>query len=133
MTRGGRRADSTDLTRRERQIMDVLYASSEATAAEVQEGMTGSPSYSTVRTLLRKLVEKGHVRYRQVGPRYVYAPVVGKPQASDSALRRVLDTFFDGSTGSLVVNLLGRSRGEISAEEIAAIEAELERLKGGGT
>lgn len=123
------RQEPPDLTRRERQIMDVLYAREEATAAEVQSGIPGAPSYSTVRALLKKLLDKGHVRYRQDGPRYVYLPVVAKPQASESALGRLVDTFFGGSAGAAVVNLLGKSGGRLSDAEIAEIEAELDRIK----
>lgn len=130
MARGRTAApDPHTLSRRERQIMDVLYAAGEATAADVQAGLPDSPSYSTVRTLLKKLVDKGQIRYRQDGPRYVYVPVVGKPQASESALRRLVDTFFDGSVAAVVVNLLGRDGDRITGDDIAAIEAELERLK----
>jgi len=109
--------------------MDLLYAAGEATAADVQAGLPDSPSYSTVRALLKKLLDKGQVRFRHDGPRYVYVPVVGKPQASESALRRLMDTFFDGSPAALVVNLLGSGSERITDEDIAAIEAELERLK----
>ena len=123
------RQEPLDLTRRERQIMDVLYAREEATAAEVQAGLPGDPSYSTVRALLKKLLDKGHVRYRQDGPRYVYVPVVAKPQASESAFSRLVDTFFGGSIGAAVVNLLGKSAGRLSASEISEIEAELARIK----
>ena len=124
-------ADTHNLSRRERQIMDVLYAAGEATAADVQAGLPDGPSYSTVRALLRNLLDKGQVRYRQEGPRYVYVPVVDKPQASASALRRLVDTFFDGSTGALVVNLLGSDGDRIKPEDLAVIEAELARLKKG--
>lgn len=125
------RHEPPDLTRRERQIMDVLYAKEEASAAEVQAELPGAPSYSTVRALLRKLLDKGHVRYRQDGPRYVYLPVVAKPQASESAFSRLVETFFGGSAGAAVVNLLGNSGEEMSREEIAEIEAELARIKKG--
>ncbi|MGE0623151.1 MAG: BlaI/MecI/CopY family transcriptional regulator [Pseudomonadales bacterium] len=131
--RGTPKPQPHDLSRRERQIMDVLYAAGEATAADVQAGLPDSPSYSTVRALLRKLLDKGQVRYRQDGPRYVYVPVVGKSQASESALRRLVDTFFDGSAAAAVVNLLGRDGERITENDIAAIEAELDRLKRGET
>ena len=109
--------------------MDVLYAREEATAAEILQGLPDTPSYSTVRALLKKLLDKGHVRFRQDGPRYVYQPVLAKPQASDSALRRLLDTFFGGSTGAAVVSLLGRQGDDLSAQEIREIEHQLEELK----
>ena len=116
------------LTRRERQIMDVLYAKEEATVAEVLAGLPDRPSYSTVRALLKKLLDKGHVRYRTDGPRYVYLPVVAKPQASESALRRLIDTFFDGSPGAAVVKLLGEGK-NLSDDELAEIEAVLKGLR----
>lgn len=124
-----RTRDTIQLTRRERQIMDVMYAAEAATAAEVQERLPGSPSYSTVRALLKKLVDKGHVTFREDGPRYVYLPVVPKTKASESALSRLLDTFFNGSAGAAVVNLLGRKGNDLTAEEISEIEDQLKRLK----
>jgi predicted transcriptional regulator len=94
------------LTRRERQIMDVIYARGRATVADVLEGMSDAPSYSTVRTLLRLLEEKGQLRHEQDGPRYVYVPTVAREKARRSALRNVLATFFDGSTEEAVAALL---------------------------
>ena len=95
-----------NLTRRERQIMDVVYARGRVTVAEVLEGMADAPSYSTVRTLLRLLEEKGQLRHEQDGPRYVYVPVVAREKARRSALRNMLHTFFDGSTEEAVAALL---------------------------
>ena len=94
------------LTRRERQIMDVLYARGRATVAEVLEGLEDPPSYSTVRTLLRLLEEKGRLRHQVAGPRYVYVPTVPREKARRSALRNVIDTFFDGSTEDTLAALL---------------------------
>jgi len=94
------------LTRRERQIMDVIYARGRATAAEVLEGIADPPSNSTIRTLLRLLEEKGLVRHEEVGARYVYLPTVPRDRARRTALRNVLDTFFDGSTEDAVAALL---------------------------
>lgn len=119
------------LTRRERQIMDVLYTMEEATASEVHKHLPDTPSYSAVRALLKKLLEKGHVAYREDGPRYVYRPVLAKGTAQQSALNRLLETFFAGSTADAVVSLLGRSKSPLSAEDIAAIEQELAKLKRG--
>lgn len=118
-----------NLTRRERQIMDILYASEEATVQEVLEALPDSPHYSTVRALVKKLLEKGHVSYRQDGPRYVYRPALQKGVAADNAVRRLLDTFFSGSTGAAVVNLLGRRSDELTAADIAQIERVLEEVK----
>ena len=117
------------LTRRERQIMDVLYAQEEATAAEIRAQIPDSPSYSAVRALLKKLVDKGHIQHRADGARYVYAPVLPKNDASKSAVRRLINTFFDGSPASAVVNLLGQEGRDLTADDIAAIEAELKRIK----
>ena len=117
------------LTRRERQIMDVLYAHQEATAAEIQAKIPNSPSYSAVRALLRKLIDKGHIVFRQEGARYVYRPVLPKTDAKKSAVARLVNTFFEGSRASAVVNLLGDDSERLSASDIATIEAQLEALK----
>ncbi len=119
------------LTRRERQIMDALYAAEEATAADVHAALPNSPSYSAVRALLKKLLDKGHVAYRQDGPRYVYQPVLPKQAAQQGALARLLNTFFGGSTAAAVVSLLGQDGGRLTAEELAAIEEEIAKLKAG--
>src|SRR5687768_6458536 len=86
-----------DLSRRERQIVDILYSNGRATAAEVQAALPDPPSYSAVRAMLRILEEKGHVRHEQDGPRYVYVPTLARDNAKRSALQHVLKTFFDGS------------------------------------
>jgi predicted transcriptional regulator len=117
------------LSRRERQIMDALYASEEASAAEVQGRIPNPPSYSAVRALLAKLVEKGHVEFRQQGPRYLYRATLEKSAASRNAWQRLLDTFFSGSTADAVVSLLGREGDRLSADEIDAIERKLTELK----
>ncbi len=111
------------LSRRERQIMDVLFQSGQATAAEIQQGMPEAPSYSAVRTQLRILVEKGHVRHEQDGPRYLYKPTVGKERAKKSALKRLVRTFFDGSAEQAMAALLDDSAPSLSG-------AELDRLEG---
>src|SRR5215204_4151009 len=90
------------LTRRERQIMDILFRRGRATAAEVMEELPGEPSYSTVRTQLRVLEEKGHVRHEEEGLRYIYCPVVARHTARKSALRHLVDTFFEGSAEKAV-------------------------------
>jgi predicted transcriptional regulator len=100
------RDSATGLTRRERQIMDVIYARGRATAAEVLEQLPDPPSNSTVRTLLRLLEDKGQLHHEESGARYVYLPTVPREQARRSALRRMLDTFFDGSTEDAVAALL---------------------------
>jgi len=117
------------LTRRERQIMDVLYKHSEASVADIQAQIPDSPSYSAVRALVRKLMDKGHIAYQQQGARYVYYPLLPKNDAKQGAVRRLLNTFFDGSPASAVVNLLGSEGAALSEHDIEAIEAELEKLK----
>src|SRR5512141_1129164 len=95
------------LTKRERQIMDVLYRLGRATAAEIRDRLPGAPSDSTVRTQLRVLETKGHVRHDELGLRYVYMPTVPRHAARRSALKHLVDTFFGGSTEPAVVALLG--------------------------
>src|SRR3989442_561980 len=97
----------TVLTRRERQIMDILYRLGRATAGEVMANLPGDPSYSTVRTQLRVLETKKHVRHEEVGLRYVYVPVAPRREVRKSALRHLVATFFDGSTEQVVEALLG--------------------------
>jgi predicted transcriptional regulator len=109
------------LARRERQIMDILYRLGRATAAEVMEQLPGEPSYSTVRTQLRVLEEKGHVRHEEHGLRYVYAPAVSRQTARKSALRHVVETFFDGSAEKTVAALLGGESARLSDEELERI------------
>ena len=99
-----------DLSRRERQIIDILYAQGRATAAEVQALLPDPPSYSAVRAMLRILEEKGHVRHEQDGPRYIYLPTVGRDNAKRSALHHMLKTFFDGSAEQAISALLEPNR-----------------------
>jgi BlaI family penicillinase repressor len=109
------------LTRRERQIMDVLYKLDRATVSEVLAQITGQPSYSTVRAQLRVLEEKGHVRHEEHGLRYVYVPTVPRDVARRSALRHLVETFFDGSSEKLVAALLGGEISRISPEELGRL------------
>jgi len=95
-----------ELSRRERQIMDVLYELGRATSAEVRERLPDPPSYSAVRAMLRILEDKGHLRHEQEGPRYVFFPAVPRETARESALRRVVRTFFDGSAEGAMTALL---------------------------
>ena len=111
------------LTKRERQIMDVLYRLGRATAAEVMAHLDGAPGYSTVRTQLRVLERKGHVKHEEVGLRYVYMPTVPRRSARRSALKHLVDTFFDGSTSKAVAALLGGEASRVSDEELSRIEA----------
>ncbi|MGH9410328.1 MAG: BlaI/MecI/CopY family transcriptional regulator [Vicinamibacterales bacterium] len=107
-----------DLSRRERQILDILYRNGRATAAEVQEALPQAPSYSAVRALLRILEDKGHVAHEQDGPRYVYRPTVPRDNAQRSALRHMLKTFFDGSTEQAISALLDESSARLSPAEL---------------
>jgi predicted transcriptional regulator len=109
------------LTKRERQIMDALYRLGRATAGEILAQMPGAPSYSTVRTQLRVLEEKGHVRHEDQGLRYLYVPTVPRHAARKTALKHLVDTFFDGSPGNLVTALLGSDAGKLSDEELERI------------
>lgn len=115
------RALHSVLTRRERQIMDILFRRGRVTAGEVMAELPGEPSYSTVRTQLRVLEEKGHVRHDEEGNRYVYMPVVRRQAASKSALRHLVDTFFDGSVEKTVAALLGGSGARVSDDELDRI------------
>ena len=105
------------LSRRERQIMDVVYALGRASVAEVRERLPDPPSYSSVRALMRILEEKGHLRHEQEGPRYVFLPTVPAATARKSALRHLLKTFFDDSAEEAVVALLELEGSELSREE----------------
>jgi predicted transcriptional regulator len=109
------------LSRRERQIMDVIYARGEATAAEVQAALAQPPSKTAVRTLLRILEEKGHVNHKQSGQTYVYRPSRARSRAGRSALRRVLETFFQGSLEKAVAAHLGVSAAELTSDELARL------------
>ena len=111
------------LTKREREIMDVLYRLGRATAAEVLAGLAGSPHYSTVRTQLRVLEEKGHVRHESDGLRYVYLPTVARHAARRAALRHLVETFFHGSAASAVTALLGRDAGRLTDDDLDRIDA----------
>src|SRR5678816_2822069 len=111
----------TGLARRERQIMDILFRRGRATANEVMGDLSGNPSYSTVRTQLRVLEEKGHVRHEEEGLRYVYVPVVARHMARKSALRHLVETFFDGSAEKAVAALLGGEGSRLSEDELNRI------------
>jgi predicted transcriptional regulator len=119
-------------SRRERQILDILFRKGEATAAEIQAELEDAPGYSAVRALLRIMEEKGHVRHREDGPRYVYVPAVAPEAARRSALRHVLDTFFEGSAAGAMAAMLGDEGIRVSKEELARMEALLRSAKKGG-
>jgi BlaI family transcriptional regulator, penicillinase repressor len=114
------------LTKRERQIMDVLYRLGRATATEIMAEVPGAPGNSTIRTQLRVLERKGHVKHEEIGLRYIYLPTVPRHSARKSALRHVVDTFFDGSSAKAVAALLGGEGARVTDEELDRI-AELVR------
>lgn len=118
-----------ELSRRERQIMDIIYTRGEATAAEVVESLPDAPSYSTVRALLRILEEKGILKHREDGPRYIFAPTVAREKASKSALTRVLNTFFEGSLANAVAALVDSKDGKLSPAELQRLEAIIKQAK----
>ena len=115
------------LTRREREIMDILYRRGRATAAEVLEDLAEPPSYSAVRALLRLLEEHGHARHVQDGPRYVYLPAVARSDARRSAIAHVVSTFFEGSVADAVATLVERST--LSKPELNRLAQLIERAK----
>ena len=117
------------LSRRERQIMDLLFQRGEATVAEVMDGLPDPPSYSAVRAMLRILEEKGQVRHREDGPRYIYQPVVAREAARKSAVKHLLRTFFDGSVEQALAALLDTSDRKLSQDEIERLSGLIERRK----
>jgi predicted transcriptional regulator len=117
------------LSRRERQIMDILFRRGEAPASEIRAGMEAPPSYSAVRAHLRTLEEKGHVRHEARDLRYVYMPTVRQGQARRSALRHLLDTFFGGSPEQLMAALLDRRSAKLGREELDRLLLMIEQAK----
>lgn len=117
------------LSRRERQIMEVIYQLREATAAEVMERLPDPPGYSAVRALLRVLEEKGHLTHEEKGLRYVYKPTVAREKARRSALQRLVETFFEGSTEQAVAALLDLSAPRLSDEELNRIAKLIENAR----
>ncbi len=120
------------LSRRERQILDILFRRKEATALEIQAELADAPSYSAVRALLRILEEKGHIHHREDGPRYIYVPVIAPADASRSALRHVLDTFFEGSAAGAMAALLGDDGDAITEDELKRMESLIAKARKGG-
>jgi BlaI family transcriptional regulator, penicillinase repressor len=123
------RQPHVDLSRRERQIVDILYSQGRATAAEVQAALPDPPSYSAVRAMLRILEEKGHVRHEQDGPRYVYLPTVAPERAKKTALRHVLQTFFNGSAEQALSALLDESDTRLSEHELDRLAKVIDRAR----
>jgi BlaI family transcriptional regulator, penicillinase repressor len=113
-----RAVPQSTLSRRERQIMDVVYRLGAATAAEILAEVPDPPSYSAIRALLRILVDKGHLQHRADGPRYIYSPTVSRQKARARALAQLVNTFFDGSATQAVSALLDASQGKLSKAEL---------------
>src|SRR3954465_13513394 len=122
----------TTLTRRERQIMDILYRLGQATAADVMADLTGEPNYSTVRTQLRVLGEKGHVRHEEQGARDGSPPAVPRHAARRSALKHLVETFFDGSAEQVVAAVLGGEAARLSAKDPDRISELIEKARKDG-
>ena len=117
------------LSRRERQIMDIVYEMKEVSALQVMERLPSPPSYSAVRALLKVLEQKGHLLHRQDGPRYVYTPRLPKDKARKSALSHLMRTFFDGSTESVVAALLDISEDNLSEEDYLRLTELIEKAR----
>ena len=117
------------LSRRERQIMDIIYQHGQASVADVLENLPDAPSYSTVRALLRILEEKGHLTHQKDGPRYIYQPTQPRHQAGQSALKQVVQTFFDKSIERTVAALVADA--EVSEEELNRLSKLIEQAKKG--
>ena len=117
------------LSRRERQIMDILYQRGKASANDVRDAMPDAPSYSAVRAMLRVLEEKGHIKHQEEGMKYVYAPVVAAGKAKRSAVKHVMDTFFQGSAEQIVAALLDVSSNRLTHEELDRMAALIEKAK----
>jgi predicted transcriptional regulator len=118
------------LTRREREIMDILYRAGRATAHDIQAALSDAPSYSAVRALLRLLEERGHVRHVQEGTRYVYLPAVSRGEARKKALAHVVSTFFGGSVEEALLTLVETSRSKLSHEELDRLAQAVTQAKG---
>jgi predicted transcriptional regulator len=121
--------DATDLSRRERQVMDILHRRGEATVAEIMADLPDPPTYSAVRSVLRILGEKGRVRYREDGPRYVYAPALPTETAQETALAHVVSTYFAGSPAQAVTALLRMSDVDLNDAEVARLRERIRRAR----
>jgi BlaI family transcriptional regulator, penicillinase repressor len=125
-------SSATQLSRRERQIMDVIYRHGHATAAEIHEQLPDPPVAAAVRTMLRILEEKGHLRHEKDGPRHVYYPVTPRNVAQRSAMRHMVGTFFNGSRAAAIAALLDESDRPLSDDERAELSSVIKRLRADG-
>lgn len=123
------RQEPPPLSRRERQIMDIAYRLGRATAADIHTGLRDAPTYTTVRGLLRILLEKGHLRREQQGRRYVYLPSTPRLAAGSSSITHVVRTFFAGSPTDAMAALLGSAGGKISDAELARLAALVDKAR----
>lgn len=123
------RTTTPTLSRRERQIMDIIYARNSATVAEVRQALPDPPSYSAVRALVRILEDKGHLKHRRQGVRYIYLPTKARRHAGKSALKRALHTFYDGDVNQAVAALLDVSDAELSRQQIERIRHLIEQTR----
>ena len=117
------------LTKRERQIVDALYRMGRATAADIMAAVPGAPTYSTIRTQLRVLEAKGHVRHEEQGVKFIYLPAVPRRAARRSALKHLVETFFDGSVEKVVGALLGGEGVRVSDEQLDRIAEQVEKAR----
>ena len=117
------------LSRREREMMNIIFAKGRATASEVMEEMPEPPSYSAVRATLRVLEQKGHLKHQHDGTRYVYIPTVNREKARVSALDQLLTTFFDGSAANVVATLIERQKGKLSDDELDHLATLIEQAR----
>ena len=117
------------LSRRERQIMDILYQRGKASASEVREAMEAAPGYSAVRAMLRVLEEKGHVKHEAEGLEYVYVPTVARDKAKRSAVKHVMETFFNGSAEQIVAALLDVASTRLTRGELDRMSEMIEQAK----
>jgi predicted transcriptional regulator len=117
------------LSRRERQIIDILYQHGKASVNEVRDAMPDPPSYSAVRAMMRVLEEKGHVKHQSEGLKYVYVPTVGREQAKRSALKQLVDTFFADAPHKVVAALLDVSSTRLTSEELDRMSAMIEKAR----
>ena len=122
----------SNLSRRERQIMDIIYRRAQATAMEMMENLPDPPSYSAVRAMLRLLEEKGYLKHQQDGLRYVYLPTVSRDKARQSALKQMLQTFFDDSTEDAVATLLNISKSKLSKADLDRLSKLIDKARNEG-
>jgi predicted transcriptional regulator len=118
-----------ELSRREREMMNIIFRTGRATAAEVLEAMPDPPSYSAVRATLRVLEQKGHLKHQHDGTRYVYIPTINRERARSSALDQLLDTFFEGSAAEVVATLLEHSKDQMTPQELDRLSLLIEKAR----